>query len=106
VVEPGLRSQVEDRWRAAYQKAGSGSLDALREADPELVADDSQRLGAALQRVLDRLPEGGRALAVGHSPTNEAAILGLTGQIVPPLAKGAGVLVASADDGYQVEPLE
>ena len=105
VVEPGLRSQVEDRWRAAYQKAGSGALDALREADPELVADDSQRLGAALHRVLDRLPEGGRALAVGHSPTNEAAILGLTGQLVPPLAKGAGVLIASGDDGYQVELL-
>ena len=105
VVEPGLRSQVEDRWRAAYQKAGSRELNALREADPELVADDSQRLGAALQRVLERLPEGGRALAAGHSPTNEAAILGLTGQLVPPLAKGAGVLIASGDDGYQVELL-
>src|ERR671937_2348930 len=34
VVEPGLRSQVEDRWRAAYGKAGSGTLGALREADP------------------------------------------------------------------------
>src|SRR5918992_4512820 len=32
VVEPGLRSQVEDRWRAAYEKAGSGGLPALREA--------------------------------------------------------------------------
>jgi broad specificity phosphatase PhoE len=106
VVEPGLRSQVEDRWRAAYQKAGSGALDALREADPELVANDSQRLGAALQRILDYLPEGGRALAVGHSPTNEAAILGLTGQIVPPLAKGAGTLVANVDDHYQLELLE
>ncbi len=36
VVEPGLRSRVEDRWRAAYQNAGSGALEALREADPEL----------------------------------------------------------------------
>ena len=106
VVEPGLRSRVEDRWRAAYQKAGSGSLDALREADPELVADDSQRLGAALQAVLDRLPDGGRALAVGHSPSNEAAILGLTGETVAPLAKGAGVLVATRDARYQVELLE
>jgi hypothetical protein len=105
VVEAGLRSQVEDRWRAAYQKAGSGALDDLREADPELVADDSQRLGAALQRVLGRLPEGGSALVVGHSPTNEAAILGLTGQIVPPLTKGAGVLVVAGNDGYEVELL-
>ena len=106
VVEPGLRSQVEDRWRAAYQKAGSGALEALRKADPELVADDSQQLGAALQRVLDRLPEGGRALAVGHSPTNEAAILGLTGQLVPPLAKGAGVVVAAEDDEFQVAAVD
>jgi len=106
VVEPGLRSQIEDRWRAAYQKAGSGALGALREADPELVAEDSEQLAAALRRVLDRLPDGGRALVVGHSPTNEAAVLGLTGEIVAPLAKGAGVRVVAGDDGYQVEPLE
>jgi broad specificity phosphatase PhoE len=106
VVEPGLRSQVEDRWRAAYQKAGSGALGALREADPELVAEDSERLGATLRRVFDALPNGGRALVVGHSPTNEAAVLGLTGEIVAPLAKGAGVLVIAGDDGYQVEPVE
>jgi len=68
VVEPGLRSQVEDRWRAAYQKAGSGALDALGEADPELVADDSERLGAALRRVLDRLPDGGNALVRRPQP--------------------------------------
>ena len=106
VVEEGLRSQLEDRWRAAYQKARSGALEALREADPQLVAEDSERLGAALRRVLDRLPDGGRALVVGHSPTNEAAVLGLTGEIVAPLAKGAGVRVVAGDDSYQVEPLE
>jgi broad specificity phosphatase PhoE len=106
VVEPGLRSQVEDRWREAYRRAGSGDLRALREADPELVAEDSERLGAALLRVLAGLPEAGRALVVGHSPTNEAAVFGLTGEIVAPLAKGAGVLVVASDDGYRVEPLE
>jgi hypothetical protein len=70
------------------------------------VAEDSERLGTALRRVLDRLPDGGRALVVGHSPTNEAAVLGLTDEIVAPLAKGAGVLVAADDDRYQVEPIE
>ncbi len=105
VVEPGLRSDMEDRWRAAYQRAGSGDLEALRAADPELVAEDSASLGAALGRVLERLGEGERALAVGHSPTNEAAVLGLTGQVGAPLAKGAGVLVVADGERFQVEPL-
>ena len=106
IVEPGLRSNVEDRWRSAYQSAGSGELQALREADPGLVAEDSERLGAALRRVLDQLHDGGRALVVGHSPTNEAAILGLTGEIVAPLGKGEGVLVVAGDDGFSVEPVD
>jgi broad specificity phosphatase PhoE len=105
VVEPGLRSGVEDRWRAAYEKAGSGTLEALREADPELVAEDSAALAAALRRVFDALPEGGRALIVGHSPTNEAAVLGLAGEIVEPISKGEGVLVVEQDGSFRVEKL-
>jgi broad specificity phosphatase PhoE len=105
VVEAGLRSEVEDRWRDAYQRAGSGDLEALRKADPELVEKDSAVLGAALRHVLERLPEGGKALAVGHSPTNEAAVFGLTGSIVEPIGKGAGVLVVREGDRARVEPL-
>jgi hypothetical protein len=105
VVEPGLRSQVEDRWRAAYEKAGSGDLAALREADPELVEKDSAALASALRRVLDALPDGGRALVAGHSPTNEAAVLGLTGEIVGPISKGDGVLVVEEDGALRVEAL-
>jgi broad specificity phosphatase PhoE len=106
VVDTGMRSQLEDRWRDAYRAAGSGALEALRDADPQLVAEDSERLGAALRSIFERLPDGGRALVVGHSPTNEAAVFGLVGEIVAPLAKGAGVLVVSDDEGYAAEPLE
>ena len=105
IVEPGLRSGVEDRWRAAYQTAGSGELSALREADPELVRDDSERLAAALRRILDRLPEGARALAVGHSPTNEAAVFGLIAELVAPMSKGSGVLIIADGDRARVEQL-
>jgi broad specificity phosphatase PhoE len=105
VVEPGLRSSAEDRWRAAYEKAGSGALEALREADPELVEEDSAALASALSRVLDRLPEGGRALLVGHSPTNEAAVLGLSGEIVEPISKGDGVLLVEEEGAVRVETL-
>jgi phosphohistidine phosphatase SixA len=69
------------------------------------VAEDSAVLAAALRRVLEPLPEGGRALAVGHSPTNEAAVLGLTGSSIEPMAKGAGVLVVAEGDEAHVEPL-
>jgi broad specificity phosphatase PhoE len=103
IVEPGLRSRVEDRWRAAYQAAGSGSLEALRGADPVLVEQDSAVLGDALRSVFDRLAEGGRALVVGHSPTNEAAVLGLTGRLVPPLGKGEGVVVVADESGFRTE---
>ena len=53
----------------------------------------------------DRLPDGGRALAVGHSPTNEAAVYGLTGEIVDSMSKGDGVLVTGDGDRFTVEAL-
>jgi broad specificity phosphatase PhoE len=105
IVEMGLRSEVEDRWRAAYQAAGSGELAALREADPELVREDSERLAGGLRRIFDRLPDGGRALAVGHSPTNEAAVYGLTGELVAPIPKGAGLLIVAEADRVRIEAL-
>ena len=106
VVEPDLRSKREDRWRDAFEKAGSGRLEDLRSADPELVESDSRILGEALGRVLARLDDGETALVVGHSPTNEAAVLGLTGEIVDPMSKGSGVLVIAETDGFEVERLD
>jgi broad specificity phosphatase PhoE len=104
VVEPGLRSDDEDRWKAAYSSAGSGQLDALRQADPDFVASEARVLGEALRRVADRLADGQRALVIGHSPTNEAAIHGLTGVVVEPIGKGAGVVVTGHGDDWEVTP--
>jgi broad specificity phosphatase PhoE len=105
-VDTGLHSQREDRWREAYEKAGSGELAAMRATDPALVEEDSAVLGAALARVLHALADGERALVVGHSPTNEAAVLGLTGEIIGPIAKGAGVLIIAEESSFRVEPLD
>jgi phosphohistidine phosphatase SixA len=106
VVEPGLRSDREDRWRGAYRKAGSGRLEDLRSADPELVESDSRALGEALGRILERLDDGETALVVGHSPTNEAAVLGLTGEIVAPISKGSGVLLSADAESFRIERLD
>jgi hypothetical protein len=103
----GLRSSVEERWREAAMAAGRGAdLDAVRAIDPGLVERESVLLGSALRQVVEGLPEGGRALVVGHSPTSEAAVLGLAGRVVPPLGKGEGVLLVEDGGGYRVEPLD
>jgi hypothetical protein len=106
-VAGGLRSSVEDRWRETARAAGKGAdLDAMRAVDPNLVERESWLLGRALGQVVDALPDGARALVVGHSPTNEAAVLGLAGRTVPPLGKGDGVLLVEDAGTFQVDPLD
>jgi len=105
VVDAGFRSVVEERWFAAARSAQGKDLEAFRRVDPELVEKESLLLGRALKAVFEKLPDGGRALIVGHSPTTEAAVLGLTGQVVPPISKGAGVRVVEQDGRHLVEPL-
>jgi broad specificity phosphatase PhoE len=106
-VAAGLRSLVEDRWRQAATAAGKGAdVDAMRAVDPDLVEKESLLLGSVLGQLVKGLPEGGRALVVGHSPSNEAAALGLAGWVVAPLGKGQGVLVIVDGGDYRVEPLD
>lgn len=106
VVDARFRSDVEDRWKAAYHAAGAGDISSFRRVDRDLVEQESEQLSRALKDVFDGLPEGGRALIVGHSPIQEAAIYGLTGKVVEPLSKGAGVLVTEESGGYKVEQLD
>jgi hypothetical protein len=104
---PGLRSAVEDRWRTAAKAAGkSADLDAIRSIDPELVEKEALLLGGELRGVFEAMPEGGRALVIGHSPTNEAAVLGLAAEVVGPLGKGEGVLIVEDDGRYEVRQME
>ena len=96
----GLASPVEDRWRAAAKAAGSSRIDDVERHDGDLVEQESARLGAAVRELLGRVPDGGRGLAVGHSPLIEAAAYGLTGTVVEPLAECEGVLLE--EDGGEV----
>lgn len=104
VVETRLRSDAEDRWRAIAGEASGNDLASFRAVDADFVDEEARSLGEALRRVFDLLADGDRALVVGHSPTNEAAVMGLTGRIVDPMGKGEGVLV-EADAEFSVEAL-
>ena len=77
----------------------------MSSVDPHLVEHESRLLGSALRMVIDGLPEGGRALVVGHSPTNEAAVYGLAGQTIAAMGKGDGVLVVEDGGQYEVASL-
>jgi broad specificity phosphatase PhoE len=106
VVDSRFRSEVEDRWRSAYEAAGAGDIESFLKADPELVEAEAKILGTALRATFERLSEGERALVVGHSPMQEVAVYGLTGEIVDPLGKGEGVAVIQEDERYRVEHLK
>ncbi|HYT29552.1 MAG TPA: histidine phosphatase family protein [Actinomycetota bacterium] len=90
VVE-GLASDREDEWRSAGKAAGSARMDALMAESPKLVAEETARLAGIIDGMLAEVPEGGMALAVGHSPLIESAVYGLTGVIIEPLAELEGV---------------
>ena len=103
----GLRSSVENRWRDAAKAAGKrAALKDIRAIGPDLAGRESWLPGPALRQVVAGLPEDGRALVAGHSPTTETAVPGLTGRVVPPLGKGKGVLLAGDGGDHRVEPLD
>lgn len=106
VVDARFKSNAEDRWKAAYTSAGAGDIASFLRVDPDLVEKESGLLGRALKECFEGLPEGGRALVVGHSPMQEVAVYGLTGEVVEPLSKGTGVVVTEEDGGYTVTKLE
>lgn len=105
-VDPSFRSEQEQRWFDAASRAGGKDLNAFKQIDEELVSSEAVRFTDAVKRVIDRLPDGGRALVVGHSPMHECAVLGLTGEVVDPIAKGMAVLILSDGEKVSVEKLE
>jgi phosphohistidine phosphatase SixA len=62
-------------------------------------------MARTVRELLDDLPEGGAALAVGHTPLIERAALGLTGREIAPLAECEGILVVEGDGPLRVEEL-
>jgi hypothetical protein len=98
-IVAGLASDLEDRWRAASKAARSGRLDEVMSQDAGLVAGEAERLASVLRTLFDRVPDGTRALAVGHTPLIEAAVYGLMNLVIEPLGTCEGVLLTVDDAG-------
>ena len=98
----GDKVQLFNMLDRPVMESGGGGLEDFMKLDRPLVEEEAALFGSALRRVFDALPGGGRALIVGHSPMHEVAVYGLTGSVVPPISKGAGVLVVQDGDQFQL----
>jgi phosphohistidine phosphatase SixA len=74
---------------------------------PGLAAKDNDgsalAMAGVLSALLDAVPDGGRGLAVSHTPLIERGVLGLVGLEIDPLAECEGVVLTRADDQAEVE---
>lgn len=61
--------------------------------------DDAEGMAHVVRNMLSELPEGGRGLAVSHTPLIERTVLGLTGTKIAPLSECEGVLLVQQTDG-------
>ncbi len=89
---------------AAWILRGAGRQLPEHAVVPGLAGHDSTRgspegMAAGVEALLRRIPEGGRGLAISHTPFVERVALGLTGHEVPPMAECEGLLVTRKDDG-------
>ncbi len=73
---------------------------------PGLAGEGTDRSPLAMAGVvtalLDAVPDGGRGLAVGHTPLIERAVLGIGAEEIEPLAECEGVLLSREDDEHPV----
>lgn len=60
-------------------------------------------MAGVLSALLDAVPEGGRGLAVSHTPLIERGVLGLSAREVDPLGECEGVVITKHTDESPVE---
>lgn len=99
-VSPAQRAAETAAWflRGAMQQLPEHAV------VPGLAGKDAsggspEGMAAGIVRLLDQLPEGGRGLAISHTPFVERVAFGLTGIDVEPFAECEGIVVRRDDDG-------
>jgi phosphohistidine phosphatase SixA len=92
---------------AAWMLRGGGSQLPAHAVIPGLAAKDNDgsplAMAGVLSALLDAVPEGGRGLAVSHTPLIERAVLGLAARELEPLGECEGVLLTRTGDDAPVE---
>lgn len=102
-VSPAQRAAETVAWMLR----GVGSQLPPHAVIPGLAGHDNDgtplAMAGVLSALLDAVPEGGRGLAISHTPLIERGVLGLTARELEPLAECEGVALTKADEESAIE---
>jgi phosphohistidine phosphatase SixA len=98
-VSPAQRAAETVAWLLR----GAGSQLPPHAVVPGLAGRDNDgsplAMAGVLSGLLDAVPDGGRGLAVSHTPLIERAVLGLVAREIQPLTECEGVVLRREGDG-------
>jgi len=107
-VSPAERAAETVAW---FLRGAGQQLSLVHSVVPGLAGKDQtegspEGMATGIRSLLERVPEGGRGLAISHTPFVERAALGLTGHEVEPMRECEGLLITLRDEGdIEVEEL-
>ncbi|MGH2711111.1 MAG: hypothetical protein ACRDH9_07910 [Actinomycetota bacterium] len=82
---------------AFFMRALGQQLPQIHGVSDDLASDDPQRLARGVRQIFEAIPEGGRGIAIGHTPLIEKAVEELTHHAIKPLYECEGVLLEEED---------
>jgi phosphohistidine phosphatase SixA len=78
---------------AFFMRALGQQLPQIHGVSDDLASDDPQRLARGVKQIFESIPDGGRGIAIGHTPLIEKAVEELTQHAIKPLYECEGVLL-------------
>ncbi len=105
-VAPAERAAETVAWflrGLGEQLPDHGVVPGLAGEDPG--SPDPAGMADTVRGLLGGVPDGARALAVGHTPLIERAAEGLTGERIEPLGECEGILVTEEEGSLRVSEL-
>jgi phosphohistidine phosphatase SixA len=95
---------------AAWFLRGAGQQLPEHAVIPGLAGQDAgggspESMATGVRALLDRVPKGGRGLAISHTPLVERTALGLTGTEPAPMRECEGLLITIDGDELTVEEI-
>ena len=105
-VSPAQRAAETVAWLlrgAGQQLPGHAVIPGLAAVDND---GSALAMAGVVSALLDAVPEGGRGLAISHTPLIERAVLGIAARELEPLGECEGVLLSKGADDEAVEIVE